>query len=329
MSSIKVSIILPVYQVEKYIEKCANSLFSQSLQDIEIIFVDDASPDNSIKIVKDTLNKYPDRKDQVKIISHKKNMGVSRSRQDGVDAAQGEYIIHCDPDDWVEKNTYEILYNNAKKGNYDMVTCDFIMEFKNSNKRIFHDFNISHSQLQYELLDINGKIRASLCNRLIKKDFIITSNVKFNEEISMMEDLLYLYPLHMNTKNTLHIPQPLYHYNQTNSNSLSHEFSFRQLNGRIKALQILYNQNQDIPTQKLIRKRIVNTALLPIISYHRFQPDLFRKHFSSFIVDYKNDITFFENLIINLVNKRKYNLAKSLLFSKKIFSFKTYLRLIK
>ena len=99
----KVSVIIPVYNAEKYLHRCLESLFAQTLAEIEYIFIDDASPDNSFAILSEWIEQN-DRKNQVKIIRHACNMGVSQSRQDGMDVATGEFIIHCDPDDWISEN---------------------------------------------------------------------------------------------------------------------------------------------------------------------------------------------------------------------------------
>lgn len=123
----KVSVIIPVYNVEKYIEKCAESLFNQSLIELEFIFVDDCSQDRSLLLLT-VLDKYPYRKKQVKILVHENNLGVSQSRQDGLDIATGEYIIHCDPDDWVATNMYETMYMQAKKHSADIVFCNVVVE---------------------------------------------------------------------------------------------------------------------------------------------------------------------------------------------------------
>ena len=121
----KVSIIIPVYKAEQYIDRCVRALFGQNLRDLEYIFVDDCSPDRSIDVMEQVLREYPDRQQQVKIIRHRRNMGVGQSRQDGIDEATGEYIIHCDPDDWVEPEMYYLMYDAACRTNADIVVCDY------------------------------------------------------------------------------------------------------------------------------------------------------------------------------------------------------------
>lgn len=110
------SVIIPVYKVERYIERCANSLFGQSMsENIEFIFVDDYSPDNSIPIVHKVLRQYPKRLFQVRFLRNESNRGLAYSRQRGIEAAKGEYIAHCDSDDWVETQMYQALIDKAKK----------------------------------------------------------------------------------------------------------------------------------------------------------------------------------------------------------------------
>ena len=123
----KISIIIPIYNVAKYIEKCVCSLMEQTLDDIEYIFVNDCTLDNSIEILQKTLEKYPNRKDSCKIIHHDTNKGPAVTRNTGLELAIGEYIAFCDSDDWVEITMYEELYNKAKKENADIVYSDIKM----------------------------------------------------------------------------------------------------------------------------------------------------------------------------------------------------------
>ena len=129
MKQTKVSVYVPVYGVEKYIEKCVRSLFEQTLDDLEYIFVDDCSPDDSIRILEQVLEEYPNRKPQVKIVRHEVNQGVCTARRTGIQHTTGEYIACCEPDDWVETTMYEELYKKAKETGVDMVACDHYIEF--------------------------------------------------------------------------------------------------------------------------------------------------------------------------------------------------------
>ena len=123
MDNALVSIIVPVYKAEKYIHQCIDSLLTQTYRNIEVILVDDGSPDHCGKI----CDEYAAKDCRVKVI-HQQNGGVSVARQTGIDHATGEYSIHADPDDWVELNMIEELVAKAVSDNADMVICDYISE---------------------------------------------------------------------------------------------------------------------------------------------------------------------------------------------------------
>lgn len=123
----KVSVLVPVYGVEKYIERCARSLFEQTLDDIEYLFIDDCTFDNSIEILKNVLEEYPHRKNQVIIHRMEKNSGQAAVRKWGMLNATGDYIIHCDSDDWVDVTMYEKMFHHAIQHNSDLVICDYII----------------------------------------------------------------------------------------------------------------------------------------------------------------------------------------------------------
>ena len=127
----KVSVIITIYNREKYIEDCARSLFEQTLDDVEFIFVDDASTDNSVMILRELLKNYPKRRSMTKIICLEKNGGRAFARQTGIDNVTGEYVIHVDSDDWVDLDMLEKLYEKAKETYADIVGCNVAHEYKN------------------------------------------------------------------------------------------------------------------------------------------------------------------------------------------------------
>lgn len=123
----KISVIIPVFGVEKYIERCARSLFSQTLDEIEYLFIDDCTPDKSIEVLMRVLDDFPHRKSQVIVHRMEKNSGQAKVREWGMTHASGEFIIHCDSDDWVDTNLYQLMYKKAVDEKSDVVVCDCIM----------------------------------------------------------------------------------------------------------------------------------------------------------------------------------------------------------
>ena len=127
----KVSVIVPFYNVEDYIEKCIKSLLNQTLDDLEIILVNDGSKDNSESIAKKYLNEYPKKI----IYLEKENGGLGDARNYGIPYAKGEYIAFIDSDDYVEKDMYEQMLKKAEEEQSDMVECDFWWEYSEENKK--------------------------------------------------------------------------------------------------------------------------------------------------------------------------------------------------
>lgn len=123
-----------MYGVEQYIERCARSLFEQTLDDLEYLFIDDCTPDKSVEIFKQVLEEYPQRKNQVIIHRMEQNSGLPKVREWGIRNATGNYVIHCDSDDWVDSTMYEKMYNHAIKKKSDLVFCDYKIS-KGVNKK--------------------------------------------------------------------------------------------------------------------------------------------------------------------------------------------------
>ena len=124
MNKPEVSVIIPVYKVEDYIGRCCRGLFSQTLESIEYIFIDDCSPDRSVSVIEDALSDFPSRKPQVRLLRTERNSGQAAVRALGIREATGEYVIHCDSDDWPEPSMYGKLYSKAKEEDADIVICD-------------------------------------------------------------------------------------------------------------------------------------------------------------------------------------------------------------
>lgn len=124
---VRISVIVPIYNVKLYIERCVRSLMEQTLENIEFIFVNDCTPDDSMDILHYVLEEYPKRREQIKIIEHETNRGISAVRNTGLKNATGQYIIYCDSDDWVEKNMYEKLLVKALETSADIVSVTSLM----------------------------------------------------------------------------------------------------------------------------------------------------------------------------------------------------------
>ena len=198
----KVSVIVPFYNVEGYIEKCLETLVSQTLEDIEIILVNDGSKDKSIEIVNKFLKMYPEKL----VYLEKENGGLSDARNYAINYAKGEYIAFLDSDDYVEKDMYEKMYELAKKENSDMVECNFYWEYPN---KIKEDIGITYNG-KNEMLE---KIRVVAWNKLIKREILISSKVQFPKGYRY-EDVEFTYKLIPYIETVSFLKKPCVHYIQ-------------------------------------------------------------------------------------------------------------------
>lgn len=181
---IKVSIIVPVYNVEKYIEKCLDSLANQTLKEIEIIIVNDGSPDNSQKKIDKYVKKHKNMKSFIK-----ENGGLSDARNYGIKKATGEYIAFVDSDDYVTHDMYEKMYNKAKSGNFDMVVCD--LNYIYSDKIVPAYSNIKEDTIDIKNVMLN--IYPAAWNKIFKRK-LFNKKIEFKKNV-WFEDVEFIYRL--------------------------------------------------------------------------------------------------------------------------------------
>ena len=220
----KVSVVIPVYGVEKYLERCARSLFEQTLDDIEYIFVNDCTPDSSMEVLAKVLEDYSSRKNQVKIINMPQNSGQGAVRRIGMMAAKGDFIIHCDSDDWVEPEMYEEMYLTAVSGNADIVCCDF--QFEGKGNRIYYRFPDRESPSAYINLLDNGSgqgIWWSLWSRMYKTSLIQSNFIYPIPGMNMWEDMYVSVRAYYYANRIINIHKPYYHYDASREGSIVHK----------------------------------------------------------------------------------------------------------
>ena len=207
----KVSVIVPIYNVEKYLEKCINSLLSQTLEDIQIILVNDGSKDNSGNIAKEYEKNNKDRV----IYVEKENGGLSDARNYGLKYATGDFIAFLDSDDYIEKNAYEEMYNKAIEENADYVECDFIWEFPNKI-RVDKQYPYKNKK---EMLSF---VRVVAWNKLIKRQLIIDNNLEFPKGLRY-EDVEFTYKLIPYLNKISYISKPFIHYVQRDNSIINNQ----------------------------------------------------------------------------------------------------------
>lgn len=202
-----VSVVVPVYNVEQVIVRCAESLFKQTLDDMQFIFVDDASPDKSILLLEQTLERFPQRKHQTIILHHTRNRGLPMSRATGLEYVEAPYVAHCDSDDYVEPTMYEKLYNCAMQNNSDMVVCGRKVHYIDGKEHISIDRPIMSDSFINNFLQ--GRLSPCVWSRLTRSD--IYRKIHFPSG-SYLEDIVQTAQLLTYASRISFVDDCLYHY---------------------------------------------------------------------------------------------------------------------
>lgn len=237
----KVSVIIPVYNVEEYIEKCVRSLFSQTLDAVEYIFVNDCTPDKSIDKVLEILEEYPIRKKSVKIVNHEINKGLPAARSTGIKYATGDYVIHSDSDDWMESTLLEKMYNSVISNNADCVYCDFNFVKPSGVERYF-----APKTKENKIDTINNWVNTKwtvIWNILAKRSIYVDNDIKFPIGIKYCEDFYVGIQLLCYSTKIVHIAEALHNYNMLNQSSILHTESLNLMN---RDSARVYNEILDI-----------------------------------------------------------------------------------
>lgn len=212
-----VSILVPIYNVDKYIERCMRSIFEQTYRDIEYIFVDDCATDNSIEILQNVIQEYPDRKEHIRIISHEKNRGLAAARNTSVNNCQTDFLMHVDSDDYLEKNAVELLVNKQKETNADIVSGCAFRETKEGQQLIREpDYKDKEEML---LNVLKATLDHVIWRRLIRLSLYKEHQIACEEGVNVGEDMQVLPKLVYYAKKISKIDDVIYHYNCMNEES--------------------------------------------------------------------------------------------------------------
>ena len=269
-----ISIIVPIYNQEKVMRKCLDSILKQTFSDWECILVDDGSTDQSGEI----CDEYARHDKRIKVI-HKKNDGVAMARQTGVDNALGEYTIHADPDDYVEPRMLEDMYEASKVQNADILVCDFYSD-KGANNTNYVSQPIIDNTIKGLVTSIlRCKLHGSLCNKLAKRRIYTDYNAKFYPGINYSEDVLIWAQLVDKELKVAYLPKAYYHYVQ-NINSITFEMSPKlfdiQKNFLIKLNDTSVEKEKVQVFAHRIKMDALKVGLLSRNEYYCFFPISFR-----------------------------------------------------
>lgn len=256
-----ISVVVPAFNIDKYIGRCIKSILNQTYSNIEVIIVDDGSTDNTVNII----DEYA-LKDHRVIPIHKENGGVSSARMEGIHRASGEWIGFVDGDDVIEADMYEVLMNNAIKYNADISHCGYQMVFPDGHILKFHGtgkkINANTEEGLYSLLKADY-VEPGLCNKLYKKSLfegfensdLWDCNIKYNE------DLLMNYILFKKTKKSYYEDLVLYNYILRKNSATKSSPNIKSINDPLKVITIIKNDIQDCITKDIAYERYIRILI--------------------------------------------------------------------
>ena len=216
--NILVSILMPVYKVEQYLEKTLDSIFTQTYPEINFVFVNDCSPDNSLLVLKDTISKHHIDNSRYVIVNHEQNEGIAVSRADAMANAKGDYIFFVDSDDWIEPDTVEQMVMATNDGTIDIVGCDFMKDFL-SGKTTCHHEKYAETCRENMYRCLNYDIATVLWKLLIRRSLF--DNISITPHVDIVEDYIISVKLYYYAKSFVALPKAFYHYVQYNQARVS------------------------------------------------------------------------------------------------------------
>ena len=256
-----VSLIVPVYGVEKYIEQCARSVLAQTYDNVEFIFVNDGTKDASREILSAVLKDFPAR--NVRIVD-KENAGLPMARKSGLDVATGDYVMHVDADDWIEPDAVEKLVDEALRTGADLVYCDFWKEYGKRSKLDHEKHYTEADKVRWmnRLYDNGayGYVWCKFCKRSLYEDIFVPT-------YNMHEDIVFSTQLIWRASSIAQLSLPLIHYRRTNASSASRVTrSRRRVQSARNILDFCANGGPEIPA---VRRSIIRKAAWNAFRYDR------------------------------------------------------------
>ncbi len=258
----KVSFIVPIYNVSPYIEQCARSLFTQTLESCEFIFVDDCSTDNSnAQLMELITNEFPHLQSRITLIRHASNLGVSETRNTALKIAKGEFVVLIDGDDWVDLDLAEELIIEQLINNADIVSTDYYRTHAEQKEYVSAPFIGGRLGSLHLVASQGFAIENRMWGMLIRRSLLVDHNLTFDPQITMGEDLLLLTQLLYHARTVAHISEALYLYRMDNNSSAMnnicdrHKKSYTIAVEQVSAFLNAHSSNKEFQiTLRLLRR---------------------------------------------------------------------------
>lgn len=264
--NVKVSILVPFYKVENYVGRCIESLFTQTYKNVEYVFVNNCTPDNSMVIINEYIEKYGVA-DKCKMIVHDENLGISASRNDCLDNMTGDYFLFVDSDDYIDKDMVELLVEAAIKENADISGCGYIEEFADHSVEHPQKYTNDHNEMMraITLLTIKGVIWKLLVRSTIVTDH--RDEVRFIPDRNMVDDYLFCCQIFYYAKRFASVDRCMYHWIQYNPNNYTHTtvFAVESQAAAIRKTEDFYREKGvcDVVKTELMKRKFISK--LPLL----------------------------------------------------------------
>lgn len=318
-NSNKLSVIIPVFDAAQYLPRCFDSLMNQSLDEgIEFIFIDDYSTDNSLSVLRELVCKYPHRLSQIKIIENKSNIGVGASRQIGIEASTSNYIIHCDPDDWVERNFYAKILQEAEESEMDIIISDF---YKcNDSERNLIKQSPEKLDATYILSCITGvekqSIHGGLWNKLIRADLF--RKYPFISGLNYCEDVYFLWRVLQDRVRIGYLNYAGYNY-YDNCKSITRTFDISKIHVENQLIGLLESDIKKVNDPFYVRcglSLISSIIFNRIIRYKNLSTEMFKLDYSKYsnCESYNKQLNLIAKMILRIAFGLNFKTAQGLFF---------------
>lgn len=256
----KVSLLIPVYGVEKYIEKCAVSLFEQTYEDIEYIFVDDCTPDNSINVLSGVIERYPERKDHARIIRHDCNKGLAQARNTALEAATGDFVLNVDSDDYLELEAIERLCSVVGKEKADVVVFGYNSVYAKRRVSRPNMYNFVTKEAYLKSL-LEKKNTSCVWGKFIARKLYLETHIRAIPGLNQGEDYAVIPRLLYHAEHIVMIEDCLYNYVQYNNEAYTKSFKKKHIDDLLKADSVLSDFFLSIPEKDLYESILYRAKL--------------------------------------------------------------------
>ncbi len=264
--NIKVSILVPFYKVENYVGRCVESLFNQTYKNIEYIFVNDCTPDRSMEVIKEKIEKFHFM-DKCKIIIHEDNQGISASRNDCLDNMTGDYFLFIDSDDYIDNDMVELLVDAAIKEDADISGCGYIEEYPDRSVSHPQFYSNNHDEMMKAITLL--KIKGVMWKLLVRSNIVTEhrSEVRFIPDRKMVDDYFFCCQIFYYAQSFVGVNRCMYHWVQYNPNNYTHTtiFAVESQAAAIRKAEVFYRQKgvYDIIKKELCHRKFISK--LPLL----------------------------------------------------------------